>query len=61
MRLSAETKLPLGVTTGDRFDAPVGVVNATAENLSVSLALSTDGAFAALAENAATLTAAPEV
>ncbi len=40
-----EPKLPLEVTTGDRIDLPIAVINATEGDLAVGLSLSTDQAI----------------
>jgi hypothetical protein len=43
--LQIEPQLPLEVTTGDRIDLPVAVINATDQNLGVDLSLTADRAI----------------
>lgn len=51
-----EPKLPLEVTTGDRIDLPVAVINARDKQQDVSLSLQTDAALEPLAETTRSLT-----
>ena len=45
-----EPKLPLEVTTGDRIELPVAIINQTGERLPVQLGLSADGLFELIGE-----------
>jgi hypothetical protein len=50
-----EPKLPLEVTTGDRIDLPVAVVNRTGEQQQVQLGLSADGTLEVVGERTRTV------
>ncbi len=51
-----EPKLPLEVTTGDRIDLPIAVINATDNDLGVELTLSTDASIKPVGDTTRTLT-----
>ena len=49
--LQVEPKMPLAVTTGDRIDLPVAVVNATNSDLPVDLKINPDSSFKLVGES----------
>ena len=53
-----EPKLPLEVTTGDRIDLPVAVINRTAEQQQVQIGLSADGTLQLVGDKSRTVTVA---
>ena len=53
-----EPKLPLEVTTGDRIDLPVAVINRTAEQQQVQIGLSADGTLQVVGDKSRTVTVA---
>ncbi|GAA5504831.1 MG2 domain-containing protein [Novipirellula caenicola] len=54
-----EPKMPLEVTTGDRIDLPVAVVNATKAEMQVGMSINADSALQPLGETTRTLSLAP--
>ncbi len=55
-----EPKLPLEVTTGDRIDLPIAVINATEDQQSVSLNLQADPALKPMADTARSVSLAAQ-
>ena len=53
-----EPKMPLEVTTGDRIDLPVAVINATKAEMNVGMSIETDSALQPLGETSRTLSLA---
>ncbi|MFM9965402.1 MAG: MG2 domain-containing protein [Planctomycetaceae bacterium] len=53
-----EPKLPLEVTTGDRIDLPVAVINRTSEQQQVQLGLSADGTLQVVGDKSRSVTVA---
>ena len=53
-----EPKLPLEVTTGDRIDLPVAVINRTAEQQQVQISLSADGTLQLVGDKSRSVTVA---
>ncbi|WP_442511382.1 MG2 domain-containing protein [Novipirellula sp. SH528] len=53
-----EPKMPLEVTTGDRIDLPVAVINATNADMNVGMSIETDSALQPLGETSRTLSLA---
>ena len=56
MPFQIEPKLPLEVTTGDRIDLPVAVINRTAEQQQVQIGLSADGTLQVVGDKSRTVT-----